>query len=112
FNEQGINCINAYKNRLTCVEYVSKAMKSHAFFVAKDAIDNFGINLGFDKYHWFLDEIYQDDWDDKTGKTLKLNDDVMDTIRYIIATYKRVQGIPKPMDKRKGTNSLRKLGLI
>lgn len=112
FNQCGIKCINAYKNRLTGVEYVAKAMKTNAFFVAQDAIDNTGISQISDKYHWFLEEIYQYVWDDKTGEPLKVNDDVMDTIRYAIATYERIKNMPKPMDRRKGTNDLRSLGLI
>lgn len=112
FVKAGINCIYGYKSRLTGVEYVAKAMKTNAFFVVKEAIDNTGINQTSDKYHWFLEEIYQYVWDDKTGEPLKVNDDVMDTIRYAIATYERIKAMPKSMDRRKGTNDLRRAGLI
>lgn len=50
--------------------------------------------------------------DPETGEPNKVNDDVMDTIRYMIATYKRIQTMPKPMDRKKGIKDLGSLGLI
>lgn len=72
FKREGFNCFNAKKNRLSGVESVAKLMKQGSFFVVQEAIES------------FLDEIYQYVWDEKTGEPIKLNDDVMDAMRYAI----------------------------
>lgn len=112
FISEGFNCMNAYKSVLTGIEYVAKAMKSGAFFVCKQAIDNTGIDQKSNDYHYFLDEIYTYVWNDKTGEPLKENDDVMDTIRYAIASDERMKLKPKTNSRTKNVHDLRSLGLI
>lgn len=73
FRREKFNCANAKKRVLSGIESVAMLMKQGRFFVVKEAID------------YFLDEIYQYVWDEKTGEPHKLNDDVMDACRY--ATY-------------------------
>lgn len=99
FNSEGFNCINAYKGVLTGIEYVAKAMKSGAFFVCKQAIDNIGIDPKSNSYHYFLDEIYTYVWNEKTGEPVKENDDVMDTIRYAVASDERMKILDKQQDE-------------
>lgn len=77
FRQNGINAINAYKRILKGVDYVGGLIKQRKFKVVKEAIN------------YFEKELFEYVWDDKTGEPLKAdgNDDVMDTVRYAVATY-------------------------
>lgn len=77
FRQNGINAINAYKRILKGVDYVAGLIKQRKFKVVKEAIN------------YFEKELFEYVWDDKTGEPLKAdgNDDVMDTVRYAIASY-------------------------
>lgn len=112
FQEVGLNCMNAYKSVLTGIEYVAKSMKVGAFFVVKQAIDNTGLDKKSNNYHYFLDEIYTYVWNEKTGEPVKENDDVMDTIRYAIASDERMKLKPKVNSHAKNISDLRGLGVI
>lgn len=76
FQANGINCINANKNVLPGIEYVSSLMAQGRFFIARSCSKG------------VMDEIYQYAWDEKTGEPLKENEtrhnDRLDAIRYAI----------------------------
>lgn len=91
FQREGLKAFNAKKSVLSGIESVAKCMKQGHFFVIKEAIDA------------FLDEIYQYVWDETTGLPVKLNDDVMDALRYAIYnTHERLKArtIKKPKGLR------------
>lgn len=91
FQREGFKAFNAKKSVLSGIESVAKCMKQGHFFVIKEAIDA------------FLDEIYQYVWDEITGLPAKLNDDVMDALRYAIYnTHERLKArtIKKPKGLR------------
>ena len=91
FQREGLKAFNAKKSVLSVIESVAKCMKQGHFFVIKEAIDA------------FLDEIYQYVWDEATGLPVKLNDDVMDALRYAIYnTHERLKArtIKKPKGLR------------
>lgn len=111
FSEHGINAINGYKSRLTGVENVASLMKTNHFFVDKIAINNQNRNRGKSGYHYFLDEIYQYVWNEQTGEPIKQNDDVMDAMRYAIASHLRMQKINKSSDHNQQAAILRNLGI-
>lgn len=81
FQDAGIKAFNAYKSRLYGVEIVGSLIKQVRFQVIKEAID------------YFEKELFEYNWDEKTGDPEKKdgNDDVMDTVRYAIATYVNLQ---------------------
>lgn len=86
FRREKFNCANAKKHVLSGIESVAMLMKQGHFFVVKEAID------------YFLDEIYQYVWNEKTGEPQKLNDDVMDATRY--AEYNQhLRVVAKPKAK-------------
>lgn len=78
FIHEDINCDYANKARLSGVEEVASLMKQGHFFVSRDTADK------------FFDEIYNYVWDEKSGEPVKLNDDVMDAVRYAIYTKHHV----------------------
>lgn len=92
FQREAIKCYNAKKSVLSGIESMAKLMKQDHFFVVKEAIDNGRFSTGQAGYHYFLDEIYQYVWDEKTGLPVKLNDDVMDAVRYAVYnTHERIK---------------------
>lgn len=111
FNEHGINAINGYKSRLTGVENVASLMKVGHFFIDQKAIDNQQFSTGQDGYHYFLDEIYQYVWDEKTGEPIKQHDDVMDAVRYAIASQTRLMQINKTNSHTSQANMLNQYGI-
>ena len=91
FQREGIKAFNAKKSVLSGIESVAKSMKKGKFYVVEEAVDA------------FLDEIYQYVWDEATGLPVKLNDDVMDALRYAIYnTHERLKArtIKKPKGLR------------
>lgn len=91
FQREGIKVFNAKKSVLSGIESVAKSMKKGKFYVVEEAVDA------------FLDEIYQYVWDEATGLPVKLNDDVMDALRYAIYnTHERLKArtIKKPKGLR------------
>lgn len=88
FIQAGLRAFNAYKSILDGVETVGGLMKTGQFKVIKERIN------------WFEKELYEYVWNEKTGEPDKEdgNDDVMDTVRYAIATYKHL------LDARKANN--------
>ena len=58
------------------IELVARTMKEHKFYVCEQANDQ------------FLDEVYNYRWNDKVSDdaVIKEDDDVMDAVRYAIAT--------------------------
>lgn len=77
FRQNGIRAVNAYKRILKGVDTVASLIKQRKFKVVKESIN------------YFEKELFEYVWDEKTGEPLKAdgNDDVMDTVRYAIATY-------------------------
>lgn len=91
FQREGIKAFNAKKSVLSGIESVAKSMKKGKFYVVEEAVDA------------FLDEIYQYVWDEATGLPVKLNDDVMDALRYAVYnTHERLKArtIKKPKGLR------------
>lgn len=72
FKREGFACINAKKSVLSGIEEVAKLMKQGRFFVVSDKVVK------------FKDEVYQYVWNERTGEPEKVNDDVMDALRYAI----------------------------
>ncbi|MBC6389186.1 PBSX family phage terminase large subunit [Lactobacillus kunkeei] len=81
FQRDGIHAYNAYKRILRGVEIVGGLIKSRQFKVIKERIN------------YFEKELFEYNWDESTGEPEKKdgNDDVMDTMRYAIATYVNIQ---------------------
>lgn len=77
FQEQGLNAINAFKYRLSGCDMVATLIKTGHFHVIKECIDE------------FEKELYAYTWDEDKGEPIKKNDDVMDALRYPIATFLR-----------------------
>ena len=78
FIREDIDCRYGNKAKLSGIEAVAKLIKQGAFFVSRDTTTS------------FFDEIYVYVWDPKTGEPVKINDDVMDAIRYAIYTHHHV----------------------
>lgn len=100
FKREHIRCYNGYKSVLTGIEYVAKGFKTGTLFIVKQAIDK------------FLDEIYQYIWDETKDAPVKANDDVMDALRYAIATFIRLHDQPKRTSRRKQAGVLKGMGLV
>lgn len=78
----GLEVYNADKSVLSGIEQVAKGFKNDSLFIVRDAIPR------------FADEIYQYVWDKKTGMPIKMNDDVMDAVRYAIySDYKNMSEV-------------------
>lgn len=77
FQRAGVHAYNAFKRILRGVEIVGGLIKSRHFKVIKERIN------------YFEKELFEYSWDEKTGEPEKKdgNDDVMDTVRYAIATF-------------------------
>lgn len=76
FRHAGINAKYGWKAVVSGIELVARTMKEHKFYVCEQANDQ------------FLDEVYNYRWNDKVSDdaVIKENDDVMDAVRYAIAT--------------------------
>lgn len=72
FKREGFVCTNAKKSILSGIEEVAKLMKQGHFFVVSDKVEK------------FKDEVYQYVWNERTGEPEKVNDDVMDALRYAV----------------------------
>ena len=81
FQRAGVHAYNAFKRILRGVEIVGGLIKAVKFQVIKERIN------------YFEKELFEYSWDEKTGEPEKKdgNDDVMDTVRYAIATYVNIQ---------------------
>ncbi|WP_047999407.1 PBSX family phage terminase large subunit [Lactiplantibacillus herbarum] len=98
FQREAIKCYNAKKSILSGIESVAKSMKQGHFFVVQEAMDNKKVGTDKAGYHYFLDEVYMYVWDKGTGLPVKLNDDVMDAVRYAI--YNMHEGIKARVTKK------------
>lgn len=76
FRHAGINAKYGWKAVVSGIELVARTMKEHKFYVCEQANDQ------------FLDEVYNYRWNDKASDdaVIKEDDDVMDAVRYAIAT--------------------------
>lgn len=77
FNMERIIAINANKSVLSGIEIVGSKFKSKELYICDNA----------DR---FKKEIYSYAWNEKTGEPVKINDDVMDALRYAIYTQYRM----------------------
>lgn len=75
FNQEGIKALNAIKDVLAGIEYVSELIKARDFLITQ------GTEL-------FDIEINAYRWNEKTGEPVKENDDVQDSIRYALYSNK------------------------
>lgn len=73
FSRENINVKNGDKAILSGIEEVARLMKLKKFYVC-------------DRCKQFLKEVYNYVWDSKKGLPLKVNDDLMDALRYAIYT--------------------------
>lgn len=76
FRHAGINAKYGWKAVVSGIELVARTMKERKFYVCEQANDQ------------FLDEVYNYRWNDKVSDdaVIKEDDDVMDAVRYAIAT--------------------------
>lgn len=72
FISAGIDCRNANKAKMAGIEAVAKRIKQGKFKLVRSGIMQ------------FLDEVYAYVWDGDKGEPVKVNDDVMDAVRYAI----------------------------
>lgn len=100
-----INARYGYKSVINGIEIISKLMKQGNFYVKDGVTDR------------FLKEIYSYAWNDKSrdqDAVIKENDDVMDAMRYCLATPihldQQRKYYPTP-DRNKISQGLRKMGL-
>lgn len=87
FIHEDIDANYADKSVLSGIEEVAKLIKTERFFVSRQAVTK--TEAKQDTY--FLKEVYNYVWDEKTGKPVKTMDDVMDALRYAI--YSEKQGM-------------------
>ena len=104
FKEEHFNASAAYKIRLTGVEVVATKIKERQFLAIQEVVK--------DKQSKFLDELYQYVWDETSGEPVKANDDVMDAVRYAMATKQWMSQAPEKQSVKNKTNILRQFGLI
>lgn len=93
FQDNGIHAYNAYKARLRGTEILGGLIKTRNFKVIKERIN------------YFEKELFEYNWDEATGEPEKKDggDDVMDTVRYAVATYVNLQN--KKRTKTRNTQS-------
>ncbi len=87
FIQNGLRATNALKDRLSGIELIARLFKNDSLFICDNAVR-------------FREEIYSYIWDKDTGDTIKLFDDVLDSIRYAIYSHLNKAKI-KSMDKSK-----------
>lgn len=75
FIENGFNGINANKSVLSGIETVATLIKNGRLLIVEDKVDN------------FKQEIFTYTWNKKTGEPVKINDDVLDALRYAIYSH-------------------------
>lgn len=78
FIENGINALNANKERMAGIELVARLFKTDSLFICENVVR-------------FREEIYSFIWNKDTGDTIKLFDDVLDALRYAI--YSEENGV-------------------
>ena len=66
---------------------MARLIKLNRFFVLENKVKR------------FKEEIYNYVWDEKTGEPIKANDDVLDSIRYVVYTHMRLKGRKKGADR-------------
>lgn len=82
FIREDLNAMNADKSVISGIEAVAKLIKTHRFYVVRQAVTKTP-----DKQDtYYLEEVNNYVWDKKTGEPVKANDDVMDAKRYAIYT--------------------------
>lgn len=74
FKREGIQAKNADKAVISGIESVAKLFKTNKLFILEDNVD------------LFKTEIYNYVWNSNKGEPIKLNDDVLDSLRYGIYT--------------------------
>lgn len=74
FSRKGLNVRLGNKSILSGIEEVAKLMKQGKFYVLESCSQ-------------FMKEIYSYVWDEKKGLPVKIDDDLMDAIRYAIYTH-------------------------
>lgn len=99
FINEGFNCTNGYKSVLTGIETVAKGFKSHSLYIVREAVDK------------ILENLYQYVWNEKTGNPVKENDDVLDALRYALATHDWLLQQDKPKTKQRQKAIIKALGL-
>lgn len=87
FRRERIRALNADKSVLSGIEEVARLIKLNRFFVLENKVKR------------FKEEIYNYVWDEKTGEPIKANDDVLDSIRYVVYTHMRLKGRKKGADR-------------
>lgn len=87
FRRERIRALNADKSILSGIEEVARLIKLNRFFVLENKVKR------------FKEEIYNYVWDEKTGEPIKANDDVLDSIRYVVYTHMRLKGRKKGADR-------------
>lgn len=75
FHDAGINSINANKRVMDGIEYCSEEIKNGNVKIAQSASAP------------FLQDIFQYQWDEKTGTPVKMHDNTMDAMRYALFTH-------------------------
>lgn len=81
FRDNGIKAELANKNVMDGVEFVGSLMKMDKLRIVEDAVE------------LFKQEIHLYVWNDKTGGVVKVNDDVLDALRY--ALYNQLKDNPR-----------------
>lgn len=81
FNNEKIKCINANKKVIAGIEVISKLLKVNKLFIIKEKVNK------------VLEELNLYVWSQTGEEPLKLNDDVLDSIRYGI--YSLYRAFPK-----------------
>ncbi|WP_424349248.1 PBSX family phage terminase large subunit [Latilactobacillus sp. 5-91] len=76
FINEDITAMYADKAVLSGIEAVARLIKLHHFYVVRQTVKS--------DDSCYLEEVYNYAWDKKTGKPIKLMDDVMDAKRYAI----------------------------
>ena len=91
FRREGIRAKNADKAVLSGIEQVARRFKAGTLKIyKKDAKDKAR----------FADEIYQYVWNERTGEPVKLNDDVLDALRYAVYTHYAAKKTARTADRR------------
>lgn len=81
FNDNGIWAVGAKKEIMSGIEQVAKRFKNNSLYILSSCAED------------FIKEIYNYVWDEKKGLPVKINDDVMDMLRYGIYSHDKMKGV-------------------
>lgn len=81
FRNKGLKAVKAKKEVLAGIGEVARLFKQDRFKIVEDNVE------------LFKEEIYMYSWNERTGEPNKVNDDVLDSVRYAIYSDTKLNGV-------------------